>query len=544
MNVRIVTILYSIISYLLTFIDVCILRRIICVNEILLRSPVRLPSLLYTASLLASLTACAVGPDYKSPPAPQPQSYGSEALPEQTESASHEGGAAQKFVPDQEIPAEWWTLFHSEALNHMITKAIKANPDLMAAQAALRVAQENTASAEGYLFPTLDGHLDTVRQKTSGAGNGGRFPGNIYTLHTASVSVSYGLDIFGGTRRAIEQLSSEEEYQRFQLEAAYLSLSANVVAATIQEASLRGQIDATKEIIESETKAFEITQKQFDLGGIAKAPVVALKAQLEQTKASLPGLESRLSQTRHLLSVLMGQLPNEAPEDKFELTSLKLPELLPVSLPSKLVEQRPDIRAADAHLHAASAAIGVAEADRLPQIALTADLGSQANNLGKLLSSGTSFWSAGFSIAQPLFDGGVLAHKQSAAEAAYDVAAAQYRKTVLAAFKDVADTLRALEEDAKTLNARVAAEAAAADSLHLTQEQYNAGAISYLPLLSAEQSDAEAKLSLVEAEAQRYTDTAALFQALGGGWMARTDTITQNDADHLMPSAGTYGDLK
>jgi NodT family efflux transporter outer membrane factor (OMF) lipoprotein len=490
--------------------------------------------------LIALLAGCAVGPDFERPDAPKTSNYDSDALPVKTEAADNTNGASQAFANGEDIPAEWWTLYHSEPLNQLIKQALKANPDLKAAQAALREAQEDYAAGSGYLFPTVSGQFDTTRQKTSGAAFGGSFPGFLYTLHTATVSVSYGLDLFGGTRRAIEELEASTDYQRFQLEAAYLSLTSNVVTTAINEASLRGQIAATKQILAEEDKQLEVTQNQLDAGAINKAPVLALKATREQTRATLPVLEKQLSQTRHLLSVLVGQLPSKAPEATFDLTKLNLPETLPVTLPSQLVEQRPDVRAAEANLHAASAAIGVAIANRLPSFTLSADIGSEANNLGKLFTPGTGIWSAGFSVAQTIFDAGTLEHKEGSAEAAYDVAAAQYRKTVLGAFQDVADVLRALQSDAQTLKADVEAEKVAADSLALFKQQFDAGSASYLDVLSAEQTEQKAKLAVVQAEAQRFADTAALFQALGGGWWNRTSNKMDISSveDKSQPPAG------
>ncbi|HEU0117126.1 MAG TPA: efflux transporter outer membrane subunit [Alphaproteobacteria bacterium] len=488
-------------------------------------------SALLSASMLALLAGCAVGPNYHTPAAPNTNSYGEKPTPAETSSADHPHGAAQKFANGADVQAEWWTLFHSEPLNKMITEALAANPDLAAAQAALHVAQENTAAGEGILFPTVVGNFSTTRQKTSGAAAGGQFPGTLYTLHNASVNVTYGLDLWGASRREVEELSAQEDYQRFQLEAAYLTLTGNIVTAAIQEASLRGQIEATKTIVEDEEKQLQTVQTQFDLGAVNKAAVLSQQANLQQTRATLPGLESRLEQTRHLLSVLTGKPPSDAPAATFDFASLQLPDSLPVTIPSKLVEQRPDIRAADSELHAASASIGVAEANRLPQITLSAGMGTEAISLDKLFTPGSGIWSAGFGVAQTIFDGGTLAHQQGAAEASYDQAAALYKKTVLGAFQDVADTLRALEADADTLKAEVIAEQSASENLAITQEQYKDGAISYINLLSAEQLEQQAKLALVQAEAQRYADTAALFQSLGGGWWNRTKDQTDKILD-------------
>jgi NodT family efflux transporter outer membrane factor (OMF) lipoprotein len=471
------------------------------------------------------LAACEVGPDFKRPDAPATSQFEETPLPDSTSSADNPTGSPQQFQPGADIVAEWWTLYHSEPLNRLIKEALRANPDLQSAEATLREAQENTAAAEGYLFPTVTGDFNTVRQKTSGAAYGGTFPGSVYTVHTAQVSVSYGLDVFGGTRRAIEQVEAQEEYSRFQLEAAYVTLTTNLVNAAVNEASLRGQIKATQQIIAAEEKQLKVAEAQFQYGAASKAVVLLQQATLEQTRATLPALEKRLGQNRHLLSVLTGHLPSDPLPANFTLDTLALPTTLPVSLPSNLVEQRPDIRAAEANLHYASAGIGVAIANRLPQVSLSADLGDAATNLGKLFTPGTGIWSMGLGLSQTLFDAGTLAHKQGAAEAAFDASAAQYRSTVLSAFQDVADTLRALRSDADALNAQTVAERAAAGSLKLSQEQYKDGSITYVVLLNAEQTEQQAVINLVQAEAQRYADTAALFQALGGGWWNRKPDI-------------------
>ena len=472
---------------------------------------------------------CAVGPDFETPAAPNVKAYDPQGLPEKTVEADSTNGVSQKFAPGANIPAEWWTLFLSEPLNKLITKALAANPDLQAAEAALRQAQENLYAGEGAFFPGVDGKLGATRQKISSSalgggsvgsgGSGGRIPA--FTLYNASVDVSYPLDVFGGIRREVEGLEAQKDAQRYELEAATITLTANVATAAIQEASLRAQIAATKEIIDDEKKQLDLLKQQFEAGAVAKAAVLAQQATLAQTLATLPALDKQLAQTRHQLTALAGQLPSEELEATFELSQLHLPETLPLSLPSQLVEQRPDIQAATAQLHAASAAIGVATANMLPQITLTGSYGISASSLASLFSPGTAVWSFGAGLLQPLFHGGELLHKKRASEAAFDQAAAQYRSTVVTAFQNVADSLRALESDAEALKAQVAAERAAADSLNLTREQYKAGAISYLSLLTAEQALELAKIARVQAEARRFADTAALFLALGGGWWQR-----------------------
>jgi NodT family efflux transporter outer membrane factor (OMF) lipoprotein len=476
-------------------------------------------------AMTALLAGCMVGPDFLHPAAPDEADYTPEPLPV-TAFADVHGGAAQRFVRDLDIPGQWWTLFHSPALNAFVEQALKANPSLDAAKAALRQAQENVYAGQGALFPTVSGTLSTQREKFSGSSFGDPALSSTFSVQTAQLSVSYVFDVWGGTRRQIESLVAQTEFERFQLEAAYLSLTANVVTAAVTEASLRGQIAATKDIIDLETQELGVLQQQFELGGTSKVAVLAQAATLAQTRATLPPLEKQLALERNLLADLTGRFPNQDLGATFNLAALHLPPDLPVSLPSKLVEQRPDLRFTEAQLHAASAQIGVATANQLPQLSLSATLGSQAP--ASLFVPGSSFWSVGTSLTQTLFDAGTLLHKKRAAVAAYDQSAAQYRSTVLSAFQDVANALRALQSDADALQAQLAAERTAADSLAISRNQYRAGAITYLSLLTAEQTYQQTRISLVQAQANRFSDTAALFQALGGGWWNRSDVPPVN----------------
>ncbi len=471
--------------------------------------------------MLCLLAGCAVGPDYSPSAAPDVSAYESTPLPPKTSAVVGHGGSAQLFIPGADISADWWTLYQSPALNRMIDRALQGNPDLAAAEASLRASEESLGAEETALLPTLNGGFSSIRQKTSSASNGNKFPGSIYTVHTASLSVAYNADVFGGTRRAIEQLAAERDAVREQTQAALLTVTSNIVATAIDEASLRAQIEATHAIIHEQQQTLDLLNAQFNAGAVSRAIVYGEVAQLAEAQSTLPPLESQLAITRHRMSVLQGDFPNRDPEGTFILADLHLPETLPVSLPSRLVEQRPDIRAAEAQLHAAEAAIGVSVAARLPQINLTADIGSAAGMIENLFTAGTGLWQLGGSLTQTIFDFGALEHKEGAAKANYDAALAQYRHTVLAAFQDVADILRALQADALTLKAKVTAEKAATTSLELARTQYKAGAINYLTLLTDEQALQQAKLSRVQAEAQRYSDTAALFQALGGGWWNR-----------------------
>jgi len=344
-----------------------------------------------------------------------------------------------------------------------------------------------------------------------------------YNLFTPQVSVSYSPDVFGASRRTVESTEAQEAGVRFQMIAAYTTLTANVVVTTIQEGAVQAQIDATRQLIGFNSNMVEILRYQLTKGYASRLDVVAQESQLAQTTATLPPLLKQAAQLRDLLAVLAGRFPNEAPAEKFELGSLQLPAEIPVSLPSQLVAQRPDVLQAEANLHAASAQIGIAIANRLPDITLTADAGSTALSFDKLFSSGTGFWGLGAAATAPIFQGGHLLHQERAAKAAYAQAAEQYRSTVLAAFQNVADTLTALEQDAESLKAAATADDDAQETLHLSQQQWHGGYISYLALLSAEQADQQARISLVQAQANRYADTAALFQALGGGWWHRAD---------------------
>jgi NodT family efflux transporter outer membrane factor (OMF) lipoprotein len=470
------------------------------------------------AALALLCTACAVGPDYKRPATPAAERYTAQPLPPRTLSADIEGGVAQTFAPGAPIPAQWWTLYRCAALDALVNQALKANPTVQSAQAALRQAQENVLAAWGTLSPSIDASGKGARQRLSGAefGPGGR--SSLFNLYNASVSVSYGLDIFGGARRELEALRAQSAYQHYALEAATITLAANVVTTAIAEASLRAQIAAAERLVEAAGKRLEVIGRQKDLGGASAADVLAQQAQLAQDRATLPALRNQLDRQRTLLSTLLGRLPSDQPEVTFQLTDLQLPESLPLSLPSELVNQRPDVRQQEELLHAASAQIGVATALMLPQITLSASYGGSSTSQGALFTSAGRAWSASAGITQPLFHGGRLRHQRRAAIAAYDQADAQYRETVLAAFRDVADTLRALNADAEMLGAQSEAERAAAASLDLIDKQYAMGALNYLALLNAQRAESQARALLIQAQAARLADTAALFHALGGGW--------------------------
>ena len=471
----------------------------------------------------ALVAGCAVGPDFAVPAAPAISRYTDVNLPAATATADTKGGEVQHLVTGRDIPGDWWTLFHSRHLNQLIERAIGENANLQAAQQTLRQAQENAAAQAGTLLPQLDGNASVVRQQLSPAEFGEAAPPLIFNLFNATVNVSYTLDVWGGKRRALEASRALADYQRFQVEATFLTLTSNVVTTAVQEASLRGQIKATQDIIASQTEQLQVLRGQFNLGGATRADVLAQEADLAATQATLPPLEKTLEQQRSLLATLTGRFPSAADRETFTLATLTLPRNLPLSLPSRLVQQRPDIRAAEEQLHQESANVGVAVANLLPQFTITGDYGNTATNLASLFSPATAVWSIGAGVTQPLFHGGTLIHQEKAAVAAFEAAKAQYRDTVLNAVRNVSDTLRAIQSDAVTLRAQERAARTANDSFTLAREQFRSGAITYLTLLNAQRTQQQALIGLAQAQAARYADTAALFQALGGGWWNRAD---------------------
>jgi NodT family efflux transporter outer membrane factor (OMF) lipoprotein len=464
--------------------------------------------------LLTLLVGCAVGPDFKKPTPPTVSGYTTTPLP-------------TNFVAGLDLPGEWWTLFHSKPLNELIERSLTNNPDVKAAQAALRAARENVLAQKGTYYPSVDASFSVSRNKTSKqispVPNSGAL---YYSLYTPQVSVSYVPDVFGLNRRSVESLHAQAEQQRFALAATHITLSANIAAAAIQEASLRAQIDATHELIAINTNMLQILRNQFAKGYVGRLDVAAQESQLAQVQATLPPLLKQLAQQRDLLAALSGKFPSENLPEQFELSSLQLPEELPVSLPSRLVEQRPDVRQAEENVRATSAQIGIAVANRLPSFPLTANIGNMALVAGQMFA-GTGFWTLGASVTQPIFHGGELLHKERAARAAFDQATEQYRSTVLTAFQNVADSLHALQQDADALKAAAAAKDAAGVTLELARKQFQSGYANYLSLLNAEQAYQQAVGNLVQAQANRFADTAALFQALGGGWWNRAD-LTKN----------------
>jgi NodT family efflux transporter outer membrane factor (OMF) lipoprotein len=499
-----------------------------------------------TVAMSAALfSSCAVGPRYHTPAAPTDTGYAPAALPEATAAVDVHGGDAQHLVVGRDIPFAWWESFKSPELNALVEQAFKANPTIPVARAALKQAEELVYAQQGFFFPTVAAGYQFERQEVAGnlansvapgaQGNGqnitayqnptsGAAPHNnplYYNLHTAQLTVGFVPDVFGSNRRQVESLQAQADAQRFALEATYTTLASNVVAAAIQEASLRAQIVATQQIIDDDQKSLQILRAQFRLGAAMGIDVAAQEATLAQAEATLPPLQKQLEQTRDLLRALVGNLPAQDVKETFRLDAMELPPEVPLSLPAKLVEQRPDVRAAEAQLHSANAQVGVAIAAMLPQFSITAADGGTATAFAWMFRSGGPFWSVVGGVSQPIFEGGTLLHRKRADSQALLQAAGQYQLTVIAAYQNVADTLHAILSDADALTADVRAEKAAQYTLDLTHRQMEAGYVSYLTLLSAEMAYQQALLTRVQAQATRYGDSVAMFQALGGGWWNR-----------------------
>ncbi|HEV2596479.1 MAG TPA: efflux transporter outer membrane subunit [Sphingomicrobium sp.] len=477
-------------------------------------------------------SACAVGPNFTPPAPPAVASYTANQPKTTVATPGVPGGRAQQFITGADIPADWWTLFHSRQLNALIQQALANNADLKAAQAALLVAHEATRAQKGAYMPQVSAGANATRQKDPSA-TLAPIPANnssSYSLITPQLSVSYVPDVFGLNKRTVEAAAAQEQASRYQMIAVDITLTSNLVQAVIKKASLEDQIATTNELIGINRQILSLQQFRQSKGYVAGTDVVAQKAQLAQLEASLPPLLKQRDQQNDLIADLAGRYPGQMPSETLTLASFALPSNLPLSLPSALVEQRPDVLQAQANMHAANAQIGVAAANRLPNITLTANAGSNALALGQIFGPGTGFWNIGAALLAPIFDGGTRLHQERGARAAYKQTAEQYRGTVLTAFQNVADTLAALKHDAETLKATAAATDAAKTSLDLARLQYKDGYAAYLSVLNADQAYQQARLSLVQAEADRFTDTAALFQALGGGWWHRPDLMVATNA--------------
>ena len=476
------------------------------------------------ATTLLMSGGCAAGPDYVRPGISPDAGYLPGAAPGAAGASPPSSPASARLVDGMDIPGAWWQVFQSPPLDSLITQALAHNPDLAAAQAGLDQAHELALAQRGSYCPSLSAGFAASRQRTSAqlapTPNSGALE---YSLFTPQLSISYEPDVFGLNRRTVEAMDAQSEQARFALIATHITLSATVAATAIQEASLRAQIGAYQQQVDIAQRMVEAVSRQFAAGYADRLDVAIQEALLGQVRAALPPLRKQLAQERDLLADLTGGFPNQALDATFPLSSLTVPEDLPVSLPSRLVEQRPDVRQAEANLHAACARIGIAAASRLPSFSLTGDLGSMALTAGTILAGGTSFWGLAEGVTQPIFMGGALLHEERAAKAAYEMAAQQYRSTVLTAYENVADALHALSQDGDAVTAAAEGLDAAKVTLDLTRQQLASGYATDLAVLTAEQAYQQALVTVAQAQANRFVDTVALFQALGGGWWNRTD---------------------
>jgi NodT family efflux transporter outer membrane factor (OMF) lipoprotein len=479
----------------------------------------RLPTRTLVVALTTAmvLAGCAVGPDFRPPAAPDVPAYTADPLPEATIATDAPTGDAQRFLEGEHVPERWWATFVNPEIDRRVEQALAHSPTITSAQAALRQAEENVNAARGSFFPSVDANAGVTRGNANFFGD--LAPGqSVFNLYNAGVNVNYTLDLFGGVRRGVEAQSAVANFQQFQLEGTYLTLVANVLTTSFREASLRGQIQATEEIIALYQQNLSLVEKQHEIGAKSLADVLVIRTQVATVSATLPALRQQLAQTQTQLAVYLGQFPAQSELAAVDLDSLTLPHDVPISLPSELVRQRPDIRAAEAQLHQATAEVGIATANLFPQISLSGSYGSQAVHGGDLFSGGTKVWSLGASLLQPLFHGGTLRAQKRATEAGLDKAAADYQTTVLGAFQNVADSLHALELDAENLSAQSEAERSSQQSLDLVRIQYKDGAASYLAVLDATRQYQTALIGLIQARAARLADTAALYAALGGSW--------------------------
>ncbi len=480
----------------------------------------RMRSVLLCVAIM--LAGCSVGPDYRPRQPPHVMGY---------TKAGAGGDEAEAYAPalsrGADIPARWWAIYHSRALDRVIRMGLNDSPTLAAAKSTLRAAQEDYAAQSGtILYPQADALLASTRRKLSGVafGQGGDF---IYTLHDASVRISYAITPFGAGSRYLESLRAGIDIQGYQLEAAHLALTANIVTTAVREASLREQLQAARDIAEKERQQLAIVERQASLGAATREDVLRQRTALARARAALPALQGQLARAHHRLATLAGRFPNSEALPAFRLSGFHMPDTLPLSLPSQLVRQRPDIRAAEAELHQASALVGLATANLYPSFSIDAGFGRQAVKFADLLSGPAStIWSLGGSMLQPLFHGGELSAKRRQALASFDAARARYRQVLLTAFQNVADVLLALRSDAESLGLREKLEAIAVKRLKIVQRQFTLGAASFPSLLTAQRQFRQSHIEAVRARAALLADTAALFQAMGGGWWHRKGAYT------------------
>jgi len=496
------------------------------------RSRMRTVAALSAMALLVA-QGCTVGPKYRAPAPPAVTGYTPQPLPGATAGSAGAAGAAQRLSASADLPADWWTLLRSPELDGMMREALAASPTLAEATARLKQTQEELKARRGAArFPTVSGNASVEEEQLNLAAYGIPFPNpSPFTLLDGSVAVSYALDIFGANRRLIESLRAQRDYEAWQVEGARLMLAGNVASAAIRQAQIRAAMDLTRQMLGVEERQLRIAEKRYRAGGVAESEVHSQQTLLAETQATLPGLEQELDAVNDELAVLMGKPPAQARVAAISLDRLRLPEELPVSLPSALVRQRPDIRAAEALLHEASANVGVATANLYPQIVLTGSGGA----IGTGFTSGGGIWNAEGALTQPIFNGGALRAERRKAQAAFEEAGGVYRQTVLAAFQQVADSLYAIEHDAQTLAARTEAASQAEASYRIAAGRYRAGGISQEALLDAERQRLQTELDRTGAAAARYADSVALLQALGGGWWNAQHAVVARQAPARVP---------
>jgi NodT family efflux transporter outer membrane factor (OMF) lipoprotein len=468
-----------------------------------------------------AVTSCMVGPNFRPPPPPTVDRYTPAPLPAQT--PANGGQGVQHFALGAAVAEHWWTFFGSARLDALEAEALKANSDLQSAQAALSQAHEVYLAQRAARFPTVELALNATRAKNSDTlASPLNSNAEVYSLYSAQLNVSYVLDVFGGVKRQTESVAAQAENQKFLTEGVYLTLTANVANAAIQLAGLDSQMDDTQRLVQADARALAITRRQRQLGEASTTDEASAESTLEQAEQLVPPLKKQIDQERDLLAALIGRPPSTAPSDRFVVSDFQLPSELPVSLPSDLVRQRPDVRAAEANVHVAAAQVGVAAAARLPSFTLAASPGGESTQVTTLFSNGNALWSIAAAASQTVFDAGALRHKQRAAEAALTQAEAQYRSAVLVALQNTADVLQAIVDDGDASTHAAAAEATAARSLRLVTEQYAQGQVGVLTVLTAETAECQARVALTQARSARYVDTVALYQALGGGWSGRS----------------------
>jgi len=467
-----------------------------------------------TAAAASALASCAVGPNFQRPKPPDTSGYlhpSSDTAPVQAQAQD-----VQKVSPGADLAGEWWKLFHSAQLDQVVRTSIAASPTLKAANATLAEAREQVTVARAAFLPSVSAAAGAQRAGTGAV----RAPGTSTTpnLYSIGLSTSYSPDIFGGTRRAVEQQQALADYQRNELAAAYLTLTGSVVTEVLIIASTRLQITTTEDLIASDRKNLALTQREFDVGIVPRSDVLTADSQLAADLTQLPSLHKQLDQAYDQLAVLAGRAPSDWQVQPFDIDQFTLPRDMPLSLPARLVRQRPDVLAAESQLHAASAAIGVAVAGEFPNISLSASITREALQAGGLFHQFDTLWEAGGSLTQPLFKGGALRAQVRAARDAFKAEAATYQAVVLEALGQVADDLWALQYDAQILTVDRHSMEVAMQALQLQQKSYSVGTTTVLNLIAAERTYAQARLSYVSAQVQQFTDSASLLTALGGGW--------------------------